>query len=56
VSKAIWYGLLSSLVFATVLVAVGAGYLYKRSCTFRFDRIQDIDTFSGPIHTLLGIY
>jgi membrane protein YdbS with pleckstrin-like domain len=99
--KAIWYGLLSSLVFAMMLVAVGAifqasgrsgllsglvylyaifligrsvvyyqtyaflltdralttvtGYLYKRSCTFRFDRIQDIDTFSGPIHALLGL-
>lgn len=99
--KAIWYGLLSSLVFALVLLAVGgifqtagrsgvasgllylyaifllgrsvvyyrtyaflltdrtlttvAGYLYKRSCTFRFDRIQDIDTFSGPLHALLGL-
>jgi membrane protein YdbS with pleckstrin-like domain len=99
--KAIWYGLLSSLVLAMVLVAVGgifqasgrsglmsgflylfaiflvgrsvvyyqtyaflltdkalttvAGYLNKRSCTFRLDRIQDIDTFSGPLHTLLGL-
>jgi membrane protein YdbS with pleckstrin-like domain len=98
---AIWYGLLSSLVFAIALAAVGAifqasgrsgvlsgllylyaiflvgrsvlyyrtyaflladrtlttvaGCLYKRSCTFRFDRIQDIDTFSGPIHALLGL-
>jgi membrane protein YdbS with pleckstrin-like domain len=99
--KAIWYGLLSSLVFALLLLAVGAifqtagrsgfasgflylyaifllgrsvvyyqtyaflltdrtlttvaGYYFKRSCTFRFDRIQDIDTFRGPLHTLLGL-
>jgi membrane protein YdbS with pleckstrin-like domain len=99
--KAIWFGLLSSLIFVMVLVAVGgifqasgrsgllsgflywyaiflvgrsvlyyktyaflltdrtlttvSGYLYKRSCTFRFDRIQDIDTFSGPIHAMFGL-
>jgi uncharacterized membrane protein YdbT with pleckstrin-like domain len=32
-----------------------AGYFYQRSCTFRLDRIQDVDTFRGPLHALLGV-
>ena len=38
----------------TTLTTV-AGYLYRNSCSFRFDRIQDIDTSRGPIQALLGL-
>jgi membrane protein YdbS with pleckstrin-like domain len=36
------------------LTTVG-GYFYQNSSTFRFDKIQDIDTFRGPVHALLGL-
>jgi membrane protein YdbS with pleckstrin-like domain len=32
-----------------------AGYFHQNSSTFRFDRIQDIDTVRGPIHAILGV-
>ena len=31
------------------------GYFFRKSSTFRFDKIQDIDTFRGPLHAFLGV-
>jgi len=36
-------------------ISINSGIFVRKSCTIRFDRIQDIDTFRGPLHLLLGL-
>ena len=36
-------------------ISINSGIIVRKSCTIRFDRIQDIDTFRGPLHLLLGL-
>jgi uncharacterized protein len=36
-------------------ISINSGIFVRRSCTIRFDRIQDINTFRGPLHLLLGL-
>jgi len=36
-------------------ISIHSGILVQRSCTIRFDRIQDVDTSRGPLHMLLGL-
>jgi membrane protein YdbS with pleckstrin-like domain len=36
-------------------ISINSGIFVRKSCTIRFDRIQDINTFRGPLHLLLGL-
>jgi membrane protein YdbS with pleckstrin-like domain len=36
-------------------ISINSGILMRRSCTIRFDRIQDVDTFRGPLHMMFGL-
>jgi membrane protein YdbS with pleckstrin-like domain len=36
-------------------ISINSGILLRRSCTIRFDRIQDVDTIRGLLHMMLGL-
>jgi membrane protein YdbS with pleckstrin-like domain len=36
-------------------ISINSGVLVRKSCTIRLDRIQDINTFCGPLQLLLGL-
>jgi membrane protein YdbS with pleckstrin-like domain len=44
-----------SFVLTDKSVSIEAGAFLRRSCTFRYDRIQDIDTYRNPLHLMLGL-
>jgi len=36
-------------------ISIDSGVLFRRSCTIRFDRIQDVNTIRNPLHMMLGL-
>jgi membrane protein YdbS with pleckstrin-like domain len=44
-----------SFVLTDKSLSINAGVIFQRSTTFRFDKIQDIDTFRGPLRMWLGL-
>jgi membrane protein YdbS with pleckstrin-like domain len=36
-------------------ISIESGVFARNSCTFRYDRIQDIDTYRDPLHLMLGL-
>jgi len=44
-----------SFVLTDRSITIDSGVLFRRSCTVRFDRIQDIDSIRDPLHMLLGL-
>ena len=36
-------------------ISIDSGVVFRRSCTIRFDRIQDVDVLRNPLHLLLGL-
>ncbi|HEY2678133.1 MAG TPA: PH domain-containing protein [Steroidobacteraceae bacterium] len=53
-SGVLYYQTFAFLLTNKTLTTVG-GYFFQSSSTFRFDKIQDIDTLRGPVHALLGL-
>ncbi len=44
-----------SFVLTDKSLSVNAGVIFQSSTTFRFDKIQDIDAFRGPLRMWLGL-
>ena len=44
-----------SFVLTDKSISIESGVLVRNSCTFRYDRIQDIDTYQDPLHRMLGL-
>jgi hypothetical protein len=44
-----------SFVLTDKSISIESGIVWQRSCTIRFDRIQDVDTIRGPLQRLLGL-
>jgi membrane protein YdbS with pleckstrin-like domain len=55
VSRSVLYVKTYTFFLTDTTLTTVAGYLYRNSCSFRFDRIQDVDTTRGPIHALFGL-
>jgi membrane protein YdbS with pleckstrin-like domain len=36
-------------------ISIDSGVLFRKSCTIRFDRIQDVNTIRNPLHMMLGL-
>jgi membrane protein YdbS with pleckstrin-like domain len=44
-----------SFVLTDKSISIESGVLVRNSCTFRYERIQDIDTYQDPLHRMLGL-
>jgi membrane protein YdbS with pleckstrin-like domain len=44
-----------SFVLTDKNISIDSGVLFRRSCTIRFDRIQDVNTIRNPLHMMLGL-
>jgi membrane protein YdbS with pleckstrin-like domain len=44
-----------SFVLTDKSISIESGVFARNSCTFRYDRIQDIDTYRDPLHVMLGL-
>jgi len=44
-----------SFVLTDKSISIESGVFARSSCTFRYDRIQDIDTYRDPLHIMLGL-
>jgi len=55
VLRSVLYYKLLSFVLTDKSISIESGVFVRNSCTFRYDRIQDIDTRQDPLHLLLGL-
>ena len=44
-----------SFLLTDKTIRIDSGVMFRRSCTIRFDRIQDVDILRNPMHLLLGL-
>ncbi|HXC09502.1 MAG TPA: PH domain-containing protein [Steroidobacteraceae bacterium] len=44
-----------SFVLTDKNISIDSGVLFRKSCTIRFDRIQDVNTIRNPLHMMLGL-